>query len=921
MISNKNRKKNFLMFIVIGKIAVLLLGIFVMIMLARNWTSYVFVVLSTILSISIYLSISKLNFNLLSIIFIILFIFEIYYYVLDNLILDKNYAYASIMANIMSLSIILAGMLISSQAILGFSLLNIGLIFVAFFGFAGDWETWSGFVFLSTAFAILIGIISWLYQRSLEKADAENQVLFERVEAHVEALAEKNQELDQKNQELDGKNQELDGKNQELDEKNQELGRLDELKDEFMANTSHELRTPLHGIIGLAESLIEGAAGELSERAKTSLAMIALSGKRLANLVNDILDFSKLKNNEIKLRCRPTDLHSLTEIVLTFSESLIVTKPLELHNEIDEQVPLVSADENRVQQILYNLVGNAIKFTESGRVTVSAQVEGEFLVITVTDTGIGIALEHQEHIFKSFEQVDGSIDRQYSGTGLGLSVTKQLVELHQGRIWVESEVNQGSSFSFSLPLAAEEEAAEVERGVNKKIALLKPYLDKKPVLMEQPTPFSLNGRRHILVVDDEPVNLQVLENHLVLENYTITKAVNGEQALELLKSGQAFDLILLDVMMPRMSGFEVCEVLREMYTTYQLPIIMLTAKDQAADVVMGFQVGANDYVTKPFGKDELLARIKTHLRLAKITSAYGRFVPHQILRLLSKESIIEIKLGDQIEQEMSLLFADIREFTSLSEQMSPKENFNFLNAYLSRVSPIIRRHDGFIDKYMGDGMMALFPQTANDAINAAIAMQKEVQLYNTHRQSVDYEPIRIGIGIHSGSVMLGTIGETERMEGTVIADAVNLTARLEELTKRYGASILISSDTFLALDDMENYHFRFLGKVKVKGKSKTVSIFEVLNGDTEELMALKIQTKAEFELGLILYHRHRLRDAKACFDRVLELNPKDQAAKLYSQRIKHLNQYGVPVDWEELEMLMEGQVADDSSLVVVGSRE
>ena len=139
-------------------------------------------------------------------------------------------------------------------------------------------------------------------------------------------------------------------------------------------------------------------------------------------------------------------------------------------------------------------------------------------------------------------------------------------------------------------------------------------------------------------------------------------------------------------------------------------------------------------------------------------------------------------------------------------------------------------------------------------------MQKEVALYNTHRQSVGYEPIRVGIGIHSGSVMLGTVGETERMEGTVIADAVNLTARLEELTKQYGAAILISSDNFLALDDLDGYHFRFLGKVKVKGKSKTVSIFEVLNGDAEDMMALKIQSKAEFELGLILYHQQKLRD-------------------------------------------------------------
>lgn len=861
-----------------------------MIVRGSNWINYFLIIPGLILAILILIFNVQGKIRLSSYLFSFSFIFEAFAFVLLNIVFDSDIALASQFANLMTLSIMLAGMLIGSQAILGFTLLNITLIFVAFFGFAGDWQTSVGFVFPPTVFAILVGIISWLYQRSLEKADVENEVLFEQVEAQVEELAEKNEEL----------------------------GRLDKLKDEFLANTSHELRTPLHGIIGLAESLIEGATGVLPEKTKTSLAMIASSGKRLANLVNDILDFSKLINKEIKLERKPTDVHGLTNMVLTLSQSLIVNKPLELHNEIDAQVPLVLGDDNRVQQILYNLVGNAIKFTQKGRVTVSAEVQGEFLLITVKDTGIGIAPDVQERIFESFEQADGSIDREYSGTGLGLSVTKQLVELHQGRIWVESEVYEGSRFSFTLPLATEE-AAEVERGVNQEIALLKPYLERSAVdmLMEQPLSFSLNGTSRILVVDDEPVNLQVLENHLALQNYTITKAVNGIQALELLNSEQSFDLILLDVMMPRMSGFEVCEALREMYTTYQLPIIMLTAKDQVADVVMGFQVGANDYVTKPFAKDELLARIETHLRLAQITSAYGRFVPHQILKLLSKESIIDIELGDQIEQEMSLLFADIRSFTSLSEQMSPKENFNFLNAYLGRVSPPIRKHYGFIDKYMGDGIMALFPKTANDAVNAAIAMQKEVRLYNSHRESVGYEPIKIGIGVHSGRVMLGTVGESERMEGTVIADTVNLAARLEGLTKQYGASILISTDTFLALDDLDDYHFRFLGKVKVKGKSKTVSIFEVLNGDAEDMMGLKIQSKAEFELGLILYHQHKLRDAKACFDRVVELNSKDQGAKFYSQRIKQIIQYGVPVDSEELEMLMNSKVAEDSPIIKV----
>ena len=238
----------------------------------------------------------------------------------------------------------------------------------------------------------------------------------------------------------------------ELEEKNRELEQLDRMKDEFLANTSHELRTPLNGIIGIAESIIDGAAGPVTQKQAANLSMIVSSGRRLFYLINDILDFSKLKNRELELRKKPLDLKPLVDVACLLARQLIGSRDLKLVNGIRD-VPAADGDENRIQQVLLNLIGNAIKFTESGIIEISARVAGDFLAVSVTDTGIGIPRDKQENIFRSFEQADGSIAREYGGTGLGLSITRQLVELHGGAIGVDSEPGKGSTFTFTLPLS------------------------------------------------------------------------------------------------------------------------------------------------------------------------------------------------------------------------------------------------------------------------------------------------------------------------------------------------------------------------------------------------------------------------------------------------------------------------------------
>ncbi|NEO29054.1 MAG: response regulator [Symploca sp. SIO3C6] len=708
----------------------------------------------------------------------------------------------------------------------------------------------------------------------------------------------------------------------ELEVKNYDLQEMDKLKDEFLANTSHELKTPLNGIIGIAESLIDGATGKLSQQTISNLYLIVSSGQRLNQLVNDLLDFSQLKHKKLQLTTKAVGMREITNVVLTLCQPLVGSKPLQLINKIGRELPPVDADENRVQQILYNLVGNAIKFTASGTIEVSAiirdaslanstspsspnqEVSGkgktqllpigsQYLEVTVADTGIGIEADKLERIFQSFEQADGSISREYGGAGLGLAVTKQLVKLHGGDIHAESTPGMGSRFIFTLPLSA----GKVEKRLSETVSKISKFsamaTTQKQLLLDGVASAPTEGAFKIMLVDDELVNLQVLINHLSLQNYAITQAANGIEALEIIQHGFQPDLILLDIMMPKMTGYELCKKIREQFPANELPVVLLTAKNQVSDLVEGFGVGANDYLSKPVSKHELLARIKTHLRLAKINAAYGRFVPHEFLNFLDRESIVDVQLGDQVLKEMTVLFADIRSFTTLSEQMSPKENFDFLNAYLSRVSPVIRNHHGFIDKYIGDAIMALFPQSADDALQAGIDMQKQVSLFNSYRQQRGKEPIAIGIGMHTGSLILGTVGESQRMENTVIADAVNLASRLEGLTKVYGADILISEQTLGLLDNQQQYRCRFLGRVKVKGKTQAVGVFEVCDANPQQLMELKMQTLTEFERGVELYVEKKFAQAQQVFKKIWQINQHDLVTKLYIKRCQKAKRFGV----------------------------
>jgi class 3 adenylate cyclase len=276
------------------------------------------------------------------------------------------------------------------------------------------------------------------------------------------------------------------------------------------------------------------------------------------------------------------------------------------------------------------------------------------------------------------------------------------------------------------------------------------------------------------------------------------------------------------------------------------------------------------------------ARLYTNME--ELNKAYFRFVPREFLQFLQKESIVDVELGDQVQKEMSVLFADIRDFTSMSENMTPAENFKFINSYLTRMEPAIIENHGFIDKYIGDGIMALFSGGADDAVKAGIAMLQRLDEYNQYRVQKGCVPIGIGIGINTGSLMLGTVGGQNRMDGTVISDAVNLASRIEGLTKDYGVSLLISEQTFSQLKDANQLALRRLSQVKVKGKSAAVTVFEVFDADIPEIREGKLVTKKEFELALLLYNQGSFREAAQRFQDVLNINPKDTVAQIYLER-------------------------------------
>ncbi|WP_208917995.1 hybrid sensor histidine kinase/response regulator [Paenibacillus uliginis] len=442
------------------------------------------------------------------------------------------------------------------------------------------------------------------------------------------------------------------------------LQMADKLKDDFLANTSHELRTPLHGMINIAQHVLDEEKESLNKQNAQNLELLLTVGQRMSHTLNDLLDLSQLKEGRIHLELDSIRVQSVASGVVDMLKFMTEGKMITLSMDIPDSFPRVIADEKRLVQILYNLVHNAIKFTYEGTISINAELRDGQAFIHVSDTGIGMDEELKNRAFQAYEQGDTGTSTTIGGIGLGLSICQQMVKLHGGTLTVSSTPGQGSVFTFTLRLSDREEMDSIAM-----IETSTPYVaasnNESESDLSPLKPILASDRPKILAVDDDTVNLKILGDILSSDQYDVVKVTNGKDAILKLDSAQ-WDLIIADVMMPQMSGYELTRIIRERYTLSELPILLLTARSQPEDINSGFLSGANDYITKPINAFELKPRIKA---LTDLKRSIG-----QRMRLEAAYLQAQIK--------PHFLFNTLNSITALSEFDLPKMN-DLIDAFSS----------------------------------------------------------------------------------------------------------------------------------------------------------------------------------------------------------------------------------------------
>lgn len=386
----------------------------------------------------------------------------------------------------------------------------------------------------------------------------------------------------------------------------EELIVRDKLKDEFLANTSHELKTPLHGIQNMASYLLDGKAGELTASQRSELTLIQDTSIKLTALVNDLLDVVRLKHGDLQLERSVVDLRVAAEMSFQVLEFELAGKDVRWENRIAPGTYAL-ADENRVRQVLYNLIHNAIKHTKIGRIEISAAAADGRVTVWVEDTGIGIPQDSHESIFGYFEQSEGVISNDgYTGMGLGLYISRQLIEKMNGTIRVErSEPGHGTRMVFTLPLA--------ENPLDESLHRLRSPGIRRAALSAGQAQFDIvdpSRTNTVLLVDDEASNIRILLK-LLGDEYNVLTALSAKEALLRLNADPSIDLVILDVMMPETSGIDLCRTIRETRSVVDLPVLFSTVKNSLYDIELCFRAGGNDFIAKPFDPKTLSARVRT----------------------------------------------------------------------------------------------------------------------------------------------------------------------------------------------------------------------------------------------------------------------------------------------------------------------
>ena len=439
------------------------------------------------------------------------------------------------------------------------------------------------------------------------------------------------------------------------------------------------------------------------------------------------------------------------------------------------------------------------------------------------------------------------------------------------------------------------------------------------------------------VLESAPEAFQVIEHE---------DGLDALRWLSTLSPSNLPDLILLDRNMPQITGDECIRILKADSLWNTIPVLFLTAQISVQNLVQGLvHLAADDYLPKPFAADELIARVQVLLRMKKaedqsrelnrqlqhaldeqviayqelkttklklaeteaanrLTRLFEKFVPKGFLERIAPEGLESLRFGTAESDEATILFSDIRSFTDLSEPLSPQELMDFLNDYLKMMNMSIMVNHGFVDKFIGDAVMAIFDRTeqssndARNALNAGMGMLQVLGTMNQKRKRQGQIPISIGIGIHTGPVVFGTLGFEERMDSTVLGDAVNLASRLESLTKYYGASLLFSDQTFEALgDEKENLLIRKIDTVVVKGRKQPVTIYELFNSDSPDVQSAKKMVMQSLEEPLSLYRQKKWIEAEQLFTDLARNQPLDSLPNIYVERCQNLLENSPSDDW------------------------
>lgn len=408
----------------------------------------------------------------------------------------------------------------------------------------------------------------------------------------------------------------------ELTRTNMELLRLHKLKDDFLASVSYEIKFPLESITQLSHSIIHSCSTDTTYNILPSLNMIANSALRLSYMIDDILDFTRLKNNDIVLNKKIVDISGVINFVISILQPSIQSKQITVDSITKEDARYVYADEQRLQQILLNIIGNAVKYSQKGTVSIVTQKHNDSTLAIVVQDCAGGFPEQLIHSIEDFGFDSQSKETPYGGLGLGLVISKKLMELHNGTISIESIPDKGTKVALHFPFD--------EASINKELDGIKLYTEYtlKPTANGTlyQTSQTETSRGFIYIIDDDPINVKILHDMLTDAGYYVKFSHEDSELFSIIDRGKPPDIILLDTILPGISAFQVCEKLRNQYSLYELPVIIITSKHRTQEIVTAFRIGANDYLSKPFNKDELLARISNLIALKKSVEEHNEFI-------------------------------------------------------------------------------------------------------------------------------------------------------------------------------------------------------------------------------------------------------------------------------------------------------